>query len=140
MAIERTFGIVKPDAVAKNAIGGVIDLVEKAGLKIIALRLVRLGEAQAKAFYAVHKERPFYGALVQFMTSGPCVVMAIEGENAIARYREVMGPTDSKKAPAGTIRNRYGTDIERNAVHGSDGPDTAKVELAFFFAGQDLAS
>jgi nucleoside-diphosphate kinase len=139
MAIERTFGIVKPDAVAKNAIGGVIDLVEKAGLKIIALRLVRLGEAQAKAFYAVHKERPFYGALVQFMTSGPCVVMAIEGENAIARYREVMGPTDSKKAPAGTIRNRYGTDIERNAVHGSDGSETAKVELSFFFTGQDLA-
>ena len=139
MAIERTFGIVKPDAVAKNAIGGVIDLVEKAGLKIVALRLVRLGEAQAKAFYAVHKERPFYGALVQFMTSGPCVVMAIEGENAIARYREVMGPTDSKKAPAGTIRNRYGTDIERNAVHGSDGSETAKVELSFFFTGQDLA-
>jgi len=139
MAIERTFGIVKPDAVAKNAIGGVIDLVEKAGLKIIALRLVRLGETQAKAFYAVHKERPFFGALVQFMTSGPCVVMAIEGENAIARYREVMGPTDSKKAPAGTIRNRYGTDIERNAVHGSDGPDTARVEVSFFFAGQDLA-
>ena len=140
MAIERTFGIVKPDAVAKNAVGGVVDMIEKAGLKIIALRLVRLGETQAKAFYAVHKERPFFGALVQFMTSGPCVVMAIEGENAIARYREVMGPTDSKKAPAGTIRNRYGTDIERNAVHGSDGPDTAKVELAFFFAGQDLAS
>ena len=140
MAIERTFGIVKPDAVAKNAIGGVIDLVEKAGLKIIALRLVRLGETQAKAFYAVHKERPFFGALVQFMTSGPCVVMAIEGENAIARYREVMGPTDSQKAPAGTIRQKYGTNIEKNAVHGSDGPDTAKVELAFFFAGQDLAS
>ena len=139
MAIERTFGIVKPDAVAKNAIGGVIDLVEKAGLKIIALRLVRLGEAQAKAFYAVHKERPFYGALVQFMTSGPCVVMAIEGENAIARYREVMGPTDSQKAPAGTIRQKYGTNIEKNAVHGSDGPDTARGELAFFFAGQDLA-
>jgi nucleoside-diphosphate kinase len=139
MAIERTFGIVKPDAVAKNAIGGVIDLVEKAGLKIIALRLVRLGETQAKAFYAVHKERPFYNDLVRFMTSGPAVVMAIEGENAIARYREVMGPTDSKKAPAGTIRNRYGTDIERNAVHGSDGPDTAKVELGFFFTGADLA-
>ena len=139
MAIERTFGIVKPDAVAKNAIGGVIDLVEKAGLKIIALRLVRLGETQAKAFYAVHKERPFFGALVQFMTSGPCVVMAIEGENAIARYREVMGPTDSKKAAKGTIRGEYGTDIERNAVHGSDGPDTAKVELGFFFTGADLA-
>ena len=100
---------------------------------------MRLGETQAKAFYAVHKERPFYGALVQFMTSGPCVVMAIEGENAIARYREVMGPTDSKKAPPGTIRNRYGTDIERNAVHGSDGADTAKVEVGFFFAGQELA-
>jgi nucleoside-diphosphate kinase len=139
MAIERTFGIVKPDAVAKNAIGGVIDTIEKAGLKILGLRLVKLGEAQAKAFYAVHKDRPFYNDLVRFMTSGPCVVMAIEGENAIARYREVMGPTDSKKAPAGTIRNRYGTDIERNAVHGSDGPDTAKVELGFFFTGQELA-
>ena len=140
MAIERTFGIVKPDAVAKNAVGGVVDMIEKAGLKLLALRMVRLAEAQARAFYAVHKERPFYNDLVRFMTSGPAVVMAIEGENAIARYREVMGPTDSKKAPAGTIRNRYGTDIERNAVHGSDGPDTAKVELAFFFAGQDLAS
>jgi nucleoside-diphosphate kinase len=139
MSIERTFGIVKPDAVAKNAVGGVIDLVEKAGLRLVALRLVRLGEPQAKAFYAVHKDRPFYADLVRFMTSGPCVVMAIEGENAVARYREVMGPTDSKKAPAGTIRNRYGTDIERNAVHGSDGPDTAKAELAFFFTGQDLA-
>jgi nucleoside-diphosphate kinase len=139
MSIERTFGIVKPDAVAKNAVGGVIDLIEKAGLKLVALRLVRLGEPQAKAFYAVHKDRPFYADLVRFMTSGPCVVMAIEGENAVARYREVMGPTDSKKAPAGTIRNRYGTDIERNAVHGSDGPDTAKAELAFFFTGQDLA-
>jgi nucleoside-diphosphate kinase len=138
MAIERTFGIVKPDAVAKNAIGGVIDMIEKAGLKVLGLRLVKLGEAQAKAFYAVHKDRPFYGDLVRFMTSGPCVVMALEGESAIARYREVMGPTDSKKAPAGTIRNRYGTDIERNAVHGSDGPETAKIELGFFFSGQEL--
>jgi nucleoside-diphosphate kinase len=139
MAIERTFGIVKPDAVAKGAIGGVVDMIEKAGLKIIGLRLVRLGEAQARAFYAVHKERPFYADLVRFMTSGPCVVMAIEGENAIARYREVMGPTDSKKAPAGTIRNKYGTDIERNAVHGSDAPETAKNEVAFFFTGAELA-
>jgi nucleoside-diphosphate kinase len=139
MAIERTFGIVKPDAVAKGAIGGVIDMIEKAGLKIVGLRQVKLGESQARSFYAVHKDRPFYGDLVRFMTSGPCVVMAIEGENAIARYREVMGPTDSKKAPEGTIRHRYGTDIERNAVHGSDGPETAKAELAFFFTGQDLA-
>ena len=139
MSIERTFGIVKPDAVEKNAVGGVIDLIEKAGLKIVGLRQVKISDAQARAFYAVHKERPFFPDLVKFMTSGPAVVMAIEGENAIARYREVMGPTDSKKAPAGTIRNKYGTNIERNAVHGSDGPDTAKVELAFFFAGLDLA-
>ena len=140
MAIERTFGIVKPDAVAKNAVGGVVDMIEKAGLKLIALRLTRLTDAQARAFYAVHKERPFFPDLVKFMTSGPCVVMAIEGENAVARYREVMGPTDSQKAPEGTIRQRYGTNIERNAVHGSDGPGTAKDELSFFFAGQEIAS
>jgi nucleoside-diphosphate kinase len=139
MSIERTFGIVKPDAVGKSAVGGVIEMIEKAGLRIVGLRLVHLSEAQARAFYAVHKDRPFYGDLVRFMTSGPAVVMAIEGENAVTRYREVMGPTDSKKAPAGTIRQKYGTDIERNAVHGSDGPDTARGELAFFFAGQDLA-
>ncbi len=139
MSIERTFGIVKPDAVEKSAVGGVIEMIEKSGLKIVGLRLVKLSDAQARAFYAVHKERPFFGSLVKFMTSGPAVVMAIEGENAIARYREVMGPTDSAKAPAGTIRNKYGTNIERNAVHGSDGPDTARGELAFFFAGLDLA-
>ena len=133
MALERTFGIVKPDAVEKNAVGGVIEMIEKTGLKLVGVRMVKLSDPQARAFYAVHKERPFFPNLVKFMTSGPCVVMAIEGENAIARYREVMGPTDSKKAPAGTIRNKYGTDIERNAVHGSDGPDTAKFELAYFF-------
>ena len=139
MSIERTFGIVKPDAVEKSAVGGVIEMIEKAGLKIVGLRLVKLSDAQARAFYDVHKERPFFPDLVKFMTSGPAVVMAIEGESAVARYREVMGPTDSKKAPPGTIRNKYGTNIERNAVHGSDGPDTAKAELAFFFAGLDLA-
>jgi len=138
MALERTFGIVKPDAVAKGAIGGVIDMIEKAGLKVIGLRRVKLETTQAESFYAVHKARPFFKDLVAFMTSGPCVVMALEGENAIARYREVMGPTDSKKAPAGTIRQKYGTDIEKNAVHGSDGPDTARVEIGFFFAGADL--
>ena len=138
MGIERTFGIVKPDAVAKGAIGGVIDMVEKAGLKIIGLRLVQLGTSEAESFYGVHQARPFFKGLVAFMTSGPAVVMAIEGENAVARYREVMGPTDSKKAPVGTIRQKYGTDIERNAVHGSDAPETAKVEIAFFFAGADL--
>jgi nucleoside-diphosphate kinase len=139
MAIERTFGIVKPDAVEKSAVGGVIEMIEKAGLKIVGLRLVKLSDPQARAFYDVHKERPFFPDLVKFMTSGPAVVMAIEGESAVARYREVMGPTDSKKAPPGTIRNKYGTNIERNAVHGSDGPDTARGELAFFFAGLDLA-
>jgi len=139
MAIERTFGIVKPDAVEKSAVGGVIEMIEKAGLKIVGLRLVKLSDAQARAFYDVHKERPFFPDLVRFMTSGPCVVMAIEGENAVTRYREVMGPTDSKKAPAGTIRNKYGTNIERNAVHGSDATATAMVELAFFFAGLEMA-
>jgi nucleoside-diphosphate kinase len=139
MAVERTFGIVKPDAVAKGAVGGVIDMVEKSELKIIGLRMLRLGQAQAEAFYAVHKARPFFKDLVAFMTSGPCVVMAIEGENAITRYREVMGPTDSQKAPPGTIRHKYGTDIERNAVHGSDAADTARVEIGFFFTGSELA-
>ena len=139
MAIERTFGIVKPDAVAKNAIGGVIQLIEAAGLRIVGLKMTRLSQAQAEGFYAVHKARPFFGDLVKFMTSGPAVVMAIEGENAVARYREVMGPTGSKKAPEGTIRAKYGTDIEKNAVHGSDAPETAKVEVGFFFATGELA-
>jgi nucleoside-diphosphate kinase len=139
MALERTFGIVKPDAVGAGAIGGVVDMIEQFGLKIIGLRFTRLSTAQAEAFYAVHKARPFYKDLVGFMTSGPVVVMAIEGENAITRYREVMGPTDSKKAPAGTIRQRFGTDIEKNAVHGSDAADTAKVEIGFFFSGAELA-
>jgi nucleoside-diphosphate kinase len=138
MSLERTFGIVKPDAVAAGAIGGVIDLVEKSGLKVIGLRYLRMSTEQAQGFYAVHKARPFYGDLVKFMTSGPCVVMALEGENAISRYREVMGATDSKKAAAGTIRQKYGTDIERNAVHGSDSPDNAKIELAFFFTSSEL--
>jgi nucleoside-diphosphate kinase len=138
MAIERTFGIVKPDAVAKNAIGGVIDLIEHSGLRLVGLRRLRMSTAQAEGFYAVHAARPFYADLVRFMTSGPCVVMAIEGDNAVARYREVMGPTDSRKAPAGTIRARFGTDIEKNAVHGSDAAETARAELAFFFAASDL--
>src|SRR5689334_14327316 len=139
MAVERTFGIIKPDAVAKGAIGGVIDMIERAGLKVIGLRRVKLETAQAESFYAVHKARPFFKDLVAFMTSGPCVVMALEGENAIARYREVMGPTDSTKAPAGTIRQKFGTNIEKNAVHGSDAQETAKVEIGFFFSAADLA-
>src|SRR6516225_1150484 len=125
MAVERTFGIVKPDAVAKGAIGGILDIIEKGGLRVVGLRYTRLSQPQAEGFYAVHKARPFFGDLVKFMTSGPCVVMALEGENAIAKYREVMGSTDSKKAAPGTIRAKYGTDIEKNAVHGSDSPENA---------------
>jgi nucleoside-diphosphate kinase len=138
MATERTFGIIKPDAVEKSGIGGVLGMIEQSGLRVVGLRYTRLAPAQAEGFYAVHKERPFFKSLVAFMTSGPVVVMALEGDNAIARYRELMGPTDSKKAPAGTIRQRYGTDIEKNAVHGSDGPDTAKFELGYFFPGHEL--
>jgi nucleoside-diphosphate kinase len=139
MSIERTFGIVKPDAVTKNSVGGVIQMIESAGLKLLGVKMMKLSQAQAEAFYGVHKARPFFADLVRFMTSGPCVVMAIEGESAVARYREVMGPTDSKKAPAGTIRAQFGTDIERNAVHGSDAPDTAKAEISFFFSAAELA-
>ena len=140
MAIERTFSIIKPDAVAKNAIGGITAKLEQAGLRILASKMVRLTEAQAKAFYAVHRERPFYNDLVKFMTEGPVVVQVLEGDNAIAKNRHVMGATNPEKADAGTIRKEFATNIERNAVHGSDGPDTAKEEIAFFFSTADLAS
>ena len=140
MAIERTFSIIKPDAVAKNAIGGVTSKLEAAGLRVIASKMIRLTESQAKAFYAVHTERPFYGDLVKFMTEGPVVVQVLEGEGAIAKNREVMGATNPEKAAAGTIRKEFATNIERNAVHGSDGPETAKEEIAFFFSTAELAA
>jgi nucleoside-diphosphate kinase len=140
MAIERTFSIIKPDAVARNVIGPIIGKLEAAGLRVIASRMVRLTEAQAQAFYAVHKERPFYNDLVKFMTEGPVVVQVLEGEDAIAKNREVMGATNPEKAAPGTIRKELATNIERNAVHGSDGPDTAKEEIAFFFSTAELAS
>ncbi|KAB2892466.1 MAG: nucleoside-diphosphate kinase [Kofleriaceae bacterium] len=140
MAIERTFSIIKPDAVKKNAIGGVTAKLEEGGLRVIASRMVRLTEAQARAFYAVHKDRPFYGDLVKFMTEGPVVVQVLEGENAILKNREIMGATNPEKADAGTIRKLFGTNIERNAVHGSDAPETAAQEIAFFFSGADLAA
>ncbi len=140
MPIERTLSIIKPDAVAKNTIGPIIGLLEAGGLRVVAQRMIRMTTQQAQAFYAVHKERPFYNDLVKFMTEGPVVVQVLEGENAIARNREIMGATDSRKAAPGTIRKEYGLDIERNAVHGSDGPETAKQEIAFFFAGAELAS
>jgi nucleoside-diphosphate kinase len=140
MAIERTFSIIKPDAVAKNVIGPIIGKLEAAGLRVIASRMVRLTEAQAQAFYAVHKERPFYGDLVKFMTEGPVVVQVLEGEDAIAKNREVMGATNPEKAAAGTIRKEFATNIERNAVHGSDAPETAREEIAFFFSTSELAA
>ncbi len=140
MAIERTFSIVKPDAVANNKIGTVVATLEAGGLKILAQKMIRMTEAQAKEFYAVHKERPFYGDLVKFMTEGPCVVQVLEGDNAIARNREIMGATNPAEAAEGTIRKLVGTNIERNACHGSDAADTAKVEIGFFFGGAELAA
>ena len=138
MAIERTFSIVKPDAVAKHGIGKVIARIEEGGLKVIAGRYIRMSTEQAQGFYAVHKERPFYNELVKFMTSGPVFVSVLEGENAIARYREVLGATNPTEAAAGTVRALFGTDIEKNAAHGSDGPDTARTEISFFFDDADL--
>lgn len=140
MAIERTFSIIKPDAVKKNVIGGIIAKLEAGGLRVVASRMTRLSETQARAFYAVHKDRPFYGDLVKFMTEGPVVVQVLEGESAVARNREIMGATNPEKADANTIRKDFGTNIERNAVHGSDAQDTARAEIAFFFPGAELAS
>jgi nucleoside-diphosphate kinase len=138
MAVERTLSIVKPDAVAKGATGEILRRFEAAGLQILALKKVHLSEGLARGFYAVHKERPFYGELVRFMSSGPVVVSVLEGEGAIAKNRELMGPTDSTKAEAGTIRGDFGTDIERNAAHGSDAPETAAVEIAYFFNASEI--
>ncbi len=133
MAIERTFSIIKPDAVAKNHIGDIYQRFEQGGLRIIAARMLHLSREQASAFYAVHQARPFFGELVDFMTSGPIMVQVLEGENAIARNRELMGATDPAKAAPGTIRADFAQEVTENAVHGSDGPDTAAVEIDFFF-------
>ncbi|MBK8336420.1 MAG: nucleoside-diphosphate kinase [Sterolibacteriaceae bacterium] len=133
MAVERTLSIIKPDAVAKNVIGKIYQRFEDAGLKIIAARLVHLSRTEAEGFYAVHRERPFFKDLVDFMVSGPVMIQALEGENAIAKNRDLMGATDPKKAAPGTIRADFATSIDANAVHGSDGPDTARVEIAYFF-------
>ena len=138
MAIERTLSIIKPDAVAKNVIGEICSRFEKGGLRIIAAKMLHLTRKQAEEFYAVHKERPFYGELVEFMTSGPVVVQALEGEEAIARNRELMGDTNPAKAAAGTIRADFATTIDENAVHGSDGPETAKREIDFFFNESEI--
>jgi nucleoside-diphosphate kinase len=138
MAIERTLSIIKPDAVEKNTIGGVIKLIEGAGLKIKAMRMTQLTKAQAQGFYAVHKERPFFGELVDFMTRSPVVIMCLEGENAVAKYRDVMGATDPKKAADNTIRKLYGSNIGENACHGSDAKETAAVEISYFFPGFEI--
>jgi nucleoside-diphosphate kinase len=138
MAIERTPTIIKPDSTSAGHSGEIIADIEKAGFRILGMKLVRLTQAQAEAFYAVHRERPFYRDLVSFMTQGPVVPMALERDNAIAALRELMGATDSKKAAEGTIRRKFGTDIERNAIHGSDAPETAAAEVAFFFNQMEL--
>src|ERR1035437_8766003 len=138
MAIERTLSIIKPDAVAKNVIGKIYSRFETNGLRIIASKMAWLSPQEAGEFYAVHKERSFFAPLVEFMTSGPVMIQVLEGEDAIAKNRELMGATDPKKAEPSTISADFATSIEANAVHGSDGPDTAKVEISFFFPGMNV--
>jgi nucleoside-diphosphate kinase len=138
MAVERTFSIIKPDAVAKNAIGQILARFEAAGLKIVAARMMHLSRAQAEGFYAVHRERPFFQDLVELMISGPVLVQVLEGDNAIMKNRELMGATDPKKAAKGTIRADFAESIDANAVHGSDAPETARNEIAFFFPGYEI--
>jgi nucleoside-diphosphate kinase len=138
MAVERTLSIIKPDAVAQNVIGEIIGRFEQAGLRVIAARMLHLSEDQARRFYEVHKERPFYNDLVAYMQTGPVLVQVLEGENAIARNREVMGATNPADAAPGTIRADFAESVEENAVHGSDGPDTARTEIAFFFSDDEI--
>ncbi len=133
MSVERTLSIIKPDATAKNVIGPIIARFEEEGLRIAAVRKIHLSKREAEGFYAVHAGRPFFGELTEFMSSGPCVVMVLEGENAIARNREIMGATNPAEAAPGTLRARFATDIGQNAVHGSDAPETARTEIAYFF-------
>lgn len=138
--MERTLSIIKPDGVEKNVIGEVIKRFETNGIKIAAMKMIHLSKSQAQGFYAVHKERPFFDSLTDFMTSGPIVVMVLEGENVIAKNRKLMGATNFKEAEEGTIRKEYATDIEKNVVHGSDAPETAAFEIGYFFNGLELHS
>ncbi|MEX2240187.1 MAG: nucleoside-diphosphate kinase [Burkholderiales bacterium] len=140
MALERTLSIIKPDAVKKNVIGQIVGRFETAGLRVIAARMMHLSRAEAEGFYAVHRARPFFRDLVDFMTSGPVLVQVLEGDDAIARNRDLMGATDPKKADQGTIRADFAASIDANAVHGSDAPDTARVEIAYFFAACEVFS
>ena len=138
--VERTLSIIKPEVVARDQIGAILQHVEQTGLRIVATRMLQLDRRQAEGFYDVHRERPFFQSLVQFMTSGPVVVSVLEGDDAIARYRKLMGATDPEQADAGTLRKLFGTNVERNAVHGSDSPDTARTEVAYFFDKSDLVT
>ena len=138
MALERTFSIVKPDGVSRNLIGEVYRRFEQAGLRVVAARMVHLSQREAEGFYAVHRERPFFKDLVKYMTSGPVMIQVLEGENAIAKNRELMGATDPQRADKGTIRADFADSIDANAVHGSDAPETAAVEVAFFFPGMNV--
>ena len=138
MALERTFSIIKPDATRRNLTGKIIAKLEEGGLRVVASKRILMTKRQAEGFYAVHKERPFFGELVEFMRSGPVVVQVLEGENAVARNREIMGATDPRKAAPGTIRAEYALSIGENSVHGSDAPETARQEIAFFFAESDI--
>jgi len=138
MTVERTFSIIKPDATARNLTGAINAMIEQAGLRIIAQKRVRISREQAEAFYAVHRQRPFFGELVDFMISGPVIVQVLEGENAIAKYRDIMGATDPAKAAAGTIRKTHANSIGENSVHGSDAPETAQQEIAQFFSGNEI--
>ena len=140
MAVERTLSIIKPDAVAKNAIGQILARFEKAGLKVIAARMTHLSRRDAEGFYAVHKGRPFFNDLVEFMISGPVMIQVLEGDNAILKNRDLMGATDPKKAAAGTIRADFAQSIDANAVHGSDAPETAAIEIAYFFPSHQVYS
>ena len=139
MALERTLSIVKPDGVKKNVIGKVVSMFEEKNLKIVAAKMMVMTKNEAEGFYAVHRQRPFFGELVQFMTSGPVLVMVLEGEDAIAKNREIMGATDPAKADAGTIRKLHGSNVGENAVHGSDSADNAKIEIAYFFPANEVA-
>ncbi len=139
MSLERTFGMIKPDAVAKGHLGAILSFIEENGFRIVALKTKRISPHEAEAFYAVHKERPFFGGLVTFMTEGPAVVMVLEREGAVAKWREIMGATNPANAAEGTIRKRFAESIERNSVHGSDAPETAGQEIPFFFSQSELS-
>ena len=140
MAVERTFAIIKPDAVQNKVAGQILARIESSGLEVIAIKKLQLSEQGAKGFYAVHKARPFFNDLVKFMSSGPVVALVLQGDGAIKKWRDLMGPTNSQQAPKGTLRGDFGTDVERNATHGSDAPETARLEISYFFNASEICA